>query len=293
MNFITYPMGQFLNFIYNTLAFHKYGLAIIIFTVFIRLILLPLNIKQYRSMAKTQEIQPQLQELQRKYKNDKEKLNAEMMKLYQENKVNPAGGCLPLLIQMPILFSLYYVISQPLKYMMNKTPEVINQLYQKVPQGIDKLANLKDISILNHFNRHPEQLSSVENLLHKQDLINLDFFGILNLGMIPSLDPGKIFGATTWMHYLPLIFVPILAAVTTFISIKYSTASSANKTSDNAMANQMNSSMVMIMPLMTAFFAFSVPAGLGLYWIVGNIIQIFQQMFMNKYIIKKKVGADK
>ncbi len=132
-DFIAIPMGAILKFIYDNIAFQNYGVAIILFTVGIKSLLLPLNIKQVQSTSKIGELQLQMQEIQNKYKDGKEKQSAELMKLYQENKVNPAGGCLPLLIQMPILFSLYYVISQPLKYMAGKSPEVIVKLYESIP----------------------------------------------------------------------------------------------------------------------------------------------------------------
>ena len=99
------PLGQFLYWIYKTIAFENYGLALIIFTIIVRAAMIPLTLKQYKSSAEMQRVQPLLQEIQRKYANDKAKLNEEMMKLYQEHKINPAGGCLPLLIQMPILLS--------------------------------------------------------------------------------------------------------------------------------------------------------------------------------------------
>ena len=98
-------LGKYLYFIYNTIAFENYGLAIIIFTVTIKLVLLPLTLKQLKSSARMQEVQPKIQELQKRYKNDREKLNQELMKFYQENKINPAAGCLPILVQLPILFS--------------------------------------------------------------------------------------------------------------------------------------------------------------------------------------------
>src|SRR4051812_32248399 len=135
LDYIALAMGQILKLIYFNMSFLSYGLAIIILTVVIRLILLPLYVKQYRSTSRMQEIQPQIQEIQKRYKNDKEKLNQELMRIYQENKVNPAGGCLPLLLQMPILFSLYWVISQPLKFMLRKDPAIIQQILEQVPQG--------------------------------------------------------------------------------------------------------------------------------------------------------------
>jgi hypothetical protein len=93
LDIIARPLGEFLLFIYNTLAFHNYGLAILTFTLVVKLVLLPLTVKQYRSSAKMQELQPLIQEIQKRYKNDKEKLNQEMIKVYQENNYNPAGGC--------------------------------------------------------------------------------------------------------------------------------------------------------------------------------------------------------
>jgi YidC/Oxa1 family membrane protein insertase len=125
LDFISFPMGAVLKFIYDNIAFQNYGIAIIFFTMGVKSLLLPLSIKQVKSTSKMSELQPQMQEIQKKHKDDKEKQSAEIMKLYKENKVSPAGGCLPLLVQMPILFSLYYVISQPLKYMVGKSPEII------------------------------------------------------------------------------------------------------------------------------------------------------------------------
>lgn len=293
LDFIAVPLGQFLHFIYNNMAFFSYGLSIIIFTFFIRLVLLPLTIKQYSSMARMQEIQPQIQEIQKRYKNDKEKLNQELMRVYQENKVNPAGGCLPLLIQMPILFSLYYVISSPLKYMLSKKPEVLDKLYEivKASDPTYAIANLKDISIINYFTKYPEKLSEVGDMLKSTDLLNMNFLG-LNLGLVPTWRPELLFKSALSGQYLWLLLIPVLVYISTFVSIKYSTASQSSSAS-NEMAASMNKSMTMMMPIMTTMFAFGVPAGLGLYWIINNIFQILQQMYMNKYVIKKKEEVKK
>ena len=109
---ITVPLGFIINMIYRLVQ--NYGVAIIIFTIIVKLILLPLNIKSQKAMRKQQKIQPILAELQKKYANDKEKLQQEMMKLYKDNNVSMMGGCLPMLIQMPILIGLYNVIRSPL-----------------------------------------------------------------------------------------------------------------------------------------------------------------------------------
>lgn len=284
--FIAQPMGLFLKFIYNTLAFHNYGLAIILFTIFIKLILLPLTIKQYRSTAKMQEIQPLLQEAQKRYKNDKEKLNQEMMRIYTENKYNPASGCLPLLVQLPILFSLYWVISQPLKYMFQKSNETIQALFNLIPKEIaESIQSFSyDIPILNYFNEHPEEIIKAEGLLAKNEVVDLNFLGIFNLGLTPTFDYTKI---VSDLRYLPLILIPVLAAVSTWLSTKYAMPAPSNDSAAPA------ASMTKVMPFITAFFAFSVPAGLGLYWIISNLVQIGQQLYMNKFVINKKEAGTK
>ncbi len=123
MDFILTPIagifGKMLFLIYNTVGFHSYALALLLFTIAVKLLLMPLSLKQIRSGQKMQEIQPELSRIQERYKNDKEKLNEEMTKLYQEKKYNPASGCLPLIVQMPILFALFYVIRMPMTYMLD------------------------------------------------------------------------------------------------------------------------------------------------------------------------------
>lgn len=145
-NGILTGLGALLRFIYEYLAFENYGLAIIIFTILTKLLLLPLTMKQMKSTSKMQELQPELQKLQKMYANNKEKLNEEMMKLYQKHNYNPASGCLPLLIQFPILIALYRVLIKPLTYMY-KIPEYIaagipgKEAVTKATETIGKLAN--------------------------------------------------------------------------------------------------------------------------------------------------------
>lgn len=289
---ITVPLGQFLYFVYNTIAFENYGIAVIIFTIVIKLVLLPLTVKQYRSTSKMQEIQPLIQDIQRRYKNDKEKMNQELMKLYQEHKYNPAGGCLPMLIQLPVILSLYWVINQPLKYLLRKSAEQIAALVEYVTQAIGKTPGsyISEIQVVNYFNSHPSELSNVSELLQPAELINFNFLGI-NLGLIPTFDTSRLFGAEM-ATYLPLLLIPILAVTTTFISTKLLTPkTSEGKGNDTAASTQ--STMALIGPLMTLFFSFQLPAGVALYWIVSNVFQIFQQLYINKYVLRKKEVAEK
>jgi len=288
---IAIPMGAILKFIYDNLAFKNYGIAIILFTVGIKSLLLPLTIKQYQSTSKMSELQPQMQKIQEKYKSDKEKLNEETIKLYQENKVNPAGGCLPLLIQMPILFSLYYVISQPLKYMAGKSADVIGQLYEMIPQGADKIANMKDLSIITYFSNHMDQLKGVSHLIKPEDLLNMDFLGI-NLGAVPTWNLSNYINAEASIQTFLLLLIPVLSALTAYISVKYS-MKDAPKTNESQIQSSMQKNMVLLSPVMSGVIAFTLPAGLGLYWITGNIYQIVQQMFINRFVIKRQINGKK
>lgn len=297
LDFIAIPMGHILKFIYDNFAFGNYGAAIILFTIIIKGLLVPLYVKQYNSTSNLSEFQPKLQEIQKKYANDNEKLNVEMAKFYKENKINPAGGCLPILIQMPILFSLYYVISQPLKYMFGKSPETIDFLLKQIPVGADRIKNMPDMSIITYFSNHTDKLESVSYMLNKNELLNMNFFGI-NLGAVPSLNNFMLFINSKDLHNLVLFLIPLLVTITTYISVKYSSTQTSQTNNGNADASQkalqssMNS-MMLISPIMTGVFALSLPAGLSLYWIVGNIFQIFQQMYMNKFIIKKDLNTGK
>ena len=289
LDFVARPLGQFLLFIYNTLAFHNYGLAIIIFTILVKLVLLPLTVKQYRSSAKMQELQPMMQEIQKRYKSDKEKLNQETMKLYQENNYNPASGCLPMIVQMPILISLYWVIIQPMKFMLNKTQEQIDKLVDVATKAMGGASNWtyqKELMSLNYFNENKELLSQTSGLLSAKELINFNFFG-LHLGSIPSYKTADLFGADAYI-YLPLLILPILAVITTYISTKLSMPKPNQGAAQNAMASSMTNSMMYIGPIMTLIFSFQLPAGVVMYWSVGYVFTIFQQLYINKHVLKKK-----
>lgn len=297
-------LGILMKFIYASVAFQNYGVAIIIFTIITRLILLPLNMKQTKSMAKMQRIQPELKELQAKYKNDKERLNQATMALYKKHQVNPAGGCLPLLIQMPLLFSLYYVIRQPLKFMFRFVPENIREIGIYINEIDPKFAETEkmfmgekfipmnaELPIMKYFSLLGDKMTvaladltaKTGVILESSHILNMNFLG-LRLGYIPR-DPLTNLPAIQANPeiYVPLLIIPILAAGTTYLSSKMSQASSASSKTGG-----MGKSMMYLFPGMTLLFTFSLPAGLGLYWITGNLIQMIQQKFMNQHVHKKE-----
>lgn len=298
--------GTILGFIYNnfTPGFYKYGITIIIFTLLIKLLLLPLAVKQQKAMVDMQKVQPKIQELRVKYKNDMNKMNEETMKLYSEHKVNPMGGCLPALIQLPIFIALYGVITQPLTYifkftndqiyginyalnflfpqgmksqihMVEKSKEIVAGIGTDVVTAIaNKIQALPDVGVLaGILTKYNLDTLGSAKLIEKASTLSVDFLG-LNLAQFPN------------EHILsPLILIPILAGVTTFLSSKLATnmTPTMNQGADDTAAATQKS-MLYMMPFMTLFITYSLPAGLGLYWIVSNIFQMIQQYFLNKYI---------
>jgi YidC/Oxa1 family membrane protein insertase len=198
------------------------------------------------------------------------------MKAYAEHKYNPASGCLPLLVQLPILFSLIYVIGQPLTYMLGYSADKIKTLLDTVPEA-------------NRIAGFYAQIGAVK--FH--EILNMQFLG-LDLSLVPTWRPNVLFGPEM-STYLPLVILPILSFVSTILSNKLMMMSTMkrNNSNDNKDASQdasvaMQKNMMFIGPMMTLWVSFQFPAGLGLYWFAGNVFQIFQQLYLNKYIINKK-----
>ena len=218
-----------LSFIYS----HIHGIAILVVTIIIRLLLSPLQqfqlVTQRRTMTEQRKLAPEVAELRKKFKKDPQKLNAEMMKLYQEHGINPLGGmigCLPLIVQIPILTALFYVF--------------------------------RDWAPSAHVVAH--------------------FLFVSNLNANPSANPIFAGLPIPWPAYL--VF-PVLAAITTLIQTRMlQMPLPPNPTDQEAQAQQMQRTMLWLSPLMIGYFALNVPAGLGLYWFIGNCVSIIQQSFV-------------
>ncbi|NTV90337.1 MAG: YidC/Oxa1 family membrane protein insertase, partial [Clostridiales bacterium] len=257
----------------------------------VKLVLLPLTLKQYKSTSEMQAIQPLIQDIQKRYKNDKEKMNEEMMKIYSEHKVNPAGGCLPLLIQMPIILALYWVIVEPLKFMLNKSADQINLIVDVASKALNQTFNTtqRELSALNYFNEHLDALSQVSGALKQSELINFNFLG-MKLGYTASYHIGDLTSKPG--IYIPLLILTIAAVITTYFATamampKIDKSKPASTDNSMAMANSMSNSMKYMGPIMTLMFSFTLPAGVVLYWMAGYVFQIGQQAYVNKFILKK------
>ena len=285
--------GALMKFIYEYLAFHSYGLAIIIFTILTKLVLMPLSIKQYKTTFIGQRLQPELKAIQKLYKDDPQRMQEEISALYKRHGSSQFSGCLPTLIQFPIIIVLYDVIRKPLTYIMGMSQEVLGQIVERLKdvEGFRLIGGMNDISILNYLSGHADRLANVPEIAADK-VMNLNFLGIFNLGVNPTINPGQLFGEEMAL-YLPLLLIPVLAAVTTYIQSKVLMKTSVQKVDDEPdPTEKMTKGMNVMMPIMILVFAFGVPSGLGLYWIIGNVIAIVQQFIFNKFLFKDKASKE-
>lgn len=289
-------LGSGFYFLYNTIGFHNFGLTIIFFTLITKLILLPLTVKSQKSSQAMNVLQPEVKRIQEKYKNDKEKQNQEIQKLYKDNNVSCMGGCLPMLLQFPILIALYSVLRRPLTLVVGKTAEAVISLVNNLPADLqkmialsrnvetfEKINQINELKLVNFLTNNPSYLNST---ITSSDLINLKFLG-LNLGEVPKINPSLLFGEQMGT-YLPLLIIPIVAVIMTVISQRLMTVNQPKpekKKDDKNPMGGMSNMMKYMIPGMTLYFSFILPAAMGFYWINTYVFQIFTQLYINK---KKK-----
>jgi len=293
--FLAKVFGYVLNFLYDFLG--SYGIAIIAFSFLLRIILLPITINQQKSMKKSGKLQAEMQEIQRKYKNNPEKLNQETMELYKREKMNPFSGCFSAIIQIFIILSVFWVVSSPLTHMKKvQDTEIYKEYSEKITQSSNQRASYKEIAMINlvesDYKEITEQLKN-ENIENKEELenkkqeleklrINMDFLG-LDLSKVPtqSLNDFKVY------------IIPILYVISSFVSIKLTTSAQSKKTENkqnnsemDAMQN-MSKSMNYMMPIMSVSIAAVAPLGLALYWFISNVLMIIERTVLNKFIDSK------
>lgn len=300
-------VNVFFNLIYNMEATHAsaLGITIIVFTVFVRLLMLPIAYNQQKSMYQTRKIQPQINKIREKYKNmmdDPEvqkKVSMETQKIYSENNVNPLAGCLPLLIQMPIFFGLYYIMRHPFAYI-----DVLNNIYTAFSEAFLDAAK-SDSSIMELFkefcvyanikagtNVDVDTFSRILNVLSvdqvkqiTESVTSVDLSSLYEQKMVIETFCGINLTEIIGLSFSPKLLLPIASGATTYLSSWL--MSRKNVVTDPAMRTQQKM-MNITMPLVMAWFTASVPAGIGVYWITGNIVQVIQQIILNAHFDKKE-----
>lgn len=333
IGFVAQILGWLMDGIFRLLdliGIPNVGVAIILFTIVINLLMLPLTIKQQKFSKLSAKIQPEIQAIQAKYKNKKDNdsvmaMNQEQNMVYAKYGVSPSGSCLQLLIQMPILFALYQVISAMPAY-VPKIYDTFKVLADKIissSEGVGFLKNSGVDSINNVVATYGQSMENgnlvngvidVLNKLSSTDLANVanhyglnlmeyngklilgqggllhtynTFFG-LNMGDSPMHLIKTAWAAGSWGILIGAAMIPVLSAVTQWINVKLMPQPAKND-NDSDMASSMASSMKMmnmLMPLVSAWFCFSLPSGMGLYWVAGSVVRSIQQVLINKHIDK-------
>lgn len=255
MDFLGVPIGYMMDFINRLVC--NYGLTIVIISILFKIILLPLTMKQQKSTQAMQAIQPKIAEIQKKYANEKERQSMEMMKLYKEYNVKPLAGCLPTLLQFPILIGLYGAIAKPLKFMFHMSGTQISSLCSLLGlNGGDYYVQIKAAQMAGN----SEFISQAQAISSNIRAVDFNFLG-LDLAGSPQL------------RYLTVFWIlPILAGVLTYVSSRLMQGAQTPGQEGQKAMKVMN----WLFPVMITWFGFQVPAGLSLYWVTNSVLQIVQ-----------------
>lgn len=279
--------GYLLSFLYSLV--NNYGIAIILFTVIIKVLLLPLSIKQQKNMKKSEKMQEKIKVIQFKYKNDQEKVNQEMMNLYKTENMSPFSGCLTAIIQLLLLLSIFYLVKSPITYMEKIPEENINLYISQLKEEGKEISNVyPEIDLIREYNWLKEKNPEDANV----DKLNLQmsFLG-LDLSKIPQQN------ITDYTVYI----IPILYIISSFISIQMTTKRQQKQKKDVTIDGetgqeleekpnenevdavmQTNKMMSWMMPIMSISIAFVAPLGLALYWLISNVLMISERFILDK-----------
>lgn len=320
---ISWLLGQVMNAIYNVMdaiGINNIGVCIIIFTIIVYTLLMPLTIKQQKFSKMQSVMSPEMKKIQKKYEGKKDqasmlKQQEEMNNLYEKYGVKMSSGCLPSLFQLIFLFGLYPVVQNIPRY-VTQVREVYTPLIEKIQSisgyesTMEELAGALNLpasyydftnpgSMAEFFYRFQsstwdtlaDKMPQVENLVKStvNEVSQFNNFLGINIGEHPWNLLTSAIASASIIGIILAIIIPVLAGVTQFISVKLSqSASSASLDPDNPMAGSMKT-MTYTMPLISVFFGFSLPAGLGLYWVASAVVRSIQQIIVNKYLKSKSV----
>lgn len=336
-------LGLIMNAIFEFLdliGIPNIGLAIILFTIVIYLLLMPLTIKQQRFSKLSAKMNPEIQAIQAKYKGKQDQdsmmaMNQETRQVYAKYGVSPSGSCVQLLIQMPILFALYRVIYAMPAY-VTKIGEAFGVLADKIMAASNGVETIKSMSAAAYFSKNFEIEGNTRNAIidtlnkmSTSDMASIsEQFGLsdltyngslilsngverglidtynnflgLNIGNSPMDTIKSSFASNNYLLLIGAIAIPVLAAVTQWINYKLMPQAATeddNKkkkpANDTAEAMQQSmKTMNTIMPIMSAWFCLTLPAGMGLYWVIGAVVRSIQQIAINKHIDKMDIDAE-
>ena len=287
--YICVPFAWLVRLFYNLT--NSYGVALILFTLVIKLIMLPFQMKSKKSMMRMSRVSGQMQELQKRYAKNQAKLQEEMQKLYEEEGVNPMSGCLWSLIPFPILIALYSIIRQPITHFMMLSKDVLQTVVQS---AADAGVNLTNIVMMDKATGTPAlkdglyQLASYGQInlvkaVQEMGLSTPEGWFDMNynfLGLDLTATPWEYVKSFTFTWaVIGVILIPILAGISQFV---FSKLTMKTQPQADAAGGASMKSMMYMMPLMSVYIAFIMPAALGVYWIAQSVFSLIQEAILNK-----------
>lgn len=278
-----WPLKQFY------LLTHNYGIAVMLYAVLVNLILLPFMAKSKKSMMRTTRLAPRLKALEKRYNGNQQQYQQAVAKLYKEEKINPMSGCLWMLIPYPILIALYNVIRKPLTAMMMLSEENVTELtkllgYEAATSGRASAYSQIGLADMIH-NSWDKVISALGDFGGK--LIDLDYsFLGLNLGEQPTFRLWSVdwSNRAVWLPALGLFMIPVISALMSWLSMVISTKTTPQT---DETTQRTNKSMMYVMPLISLWICFSMPAALGVYWIFNSVLGIARDYSLTKVFTKQ------
>ena len=291
--YICIPFAWLLRALYELTS--SYGWALVLFTVVIKLIMLPFQMKSKKSMMRMSRFQPMIKEIQTRYKNNQVKMNEELQRLYAEEGVNPMSGCLWSFLPFPILIALYSIIRQPItRFMMLTTTAMQGVIDAVSAAGFDLAAiamtandgavTVKDgLTQLQPYGQITLVKAAQElGVALPEGWIHMDFsFLGMDLTMIPSDVIGQI--GTGGLAVIGVLLIPIVSGALSFWQSKVSMAGNPSAADPNDPTARSSRMMMWMMPLMSLWIGFTLPAALGVYWIVNSLLYAIQEKVLTKY----------
>lgn len=270
---------QFFGFLLRELCLlvDNYGLALILLTLIARIVMLPMSIKQQKSSAKMQRLQSKVRKIQQQYAGDQKKIQEETQALYAQEGTNPMNmGCLPLLLQLPIIYGLLGAIYHPLQYVLNISSQDVNALTEALKNIVEissKNSRLVEMQIIEHIGELTGVVSP--DVINKISSFDFSFLG-LSLGQVPSIKQPSVL----WL--IPILSFVSQLATSLFMYVR-------QKESNPEMAkNPSMGCMTFGMPLFSLYFTFQFPIGIGVYWIASSVIAFVQTVVLNSVFSPKK-----
>ena len=310
LGFLATPLGYVLRWIYELIP--TYFVAIFLFTLLVRLLMFPLNIKSQKSAADRARLAPRLERIQKKYANDRQKLAEKQQALYEKEGVSMTGGCLPMIVQMIVLFSVIAVIYKPLTYIQRVDAEDISTCVTAVVEEMKEdgswekdakknEANFSDKSyyremkLMEKVGTYKEQITAAltekKNAEKANEVVSIleetkEQFSIFNMSLLEQPWKGSLLPNALW---IVAIISGVTALLTSLLSMHY------NKASQPEQAQQMPgcspNAMMYMMPVMSLIISFTVPAGVAVYWIFSNLLALVQTVVLNAMYNPAKIRA--